>query len=90
MSESYMMLVVEAGRSRLRLLRRIVLFVSNLEGEDRRLYTMYGSMDVEVSSPGKLFPRTPLGLGLTMRLSELGQRVVAKLLACSPNLNEKA
>lgn len=85
-----MMLVVEAGRSRPRLVRQIVLYVSNLEGEDRRLYTMYGSMDAEVSCPSNLFPRTPLGLGLTMRLSEFGRRVVAKLLACSRNLDEKA
>jgi hypothetical protein len=85
-----MMLVVEAGRSRLRLARQIVLYVSNLEGEDRRLYTMYGSMDVEMSNPRELFPGTPLGLELMVDVTEFGQRVVAKPLACPPDLDEKA
>jgi hypothetical protein len=85
-----MVLVVIAGKSRLRLIRRTVLCVSNLEGEDHRLYTNRRGMGVKVSSPSKLFPRTPLGLGLTMRLSELGPKVVAKLLASSPGLDEEA
>jgi hypothetical protein len=85
-----MVLVVKAGRNRLRLVRQTVLCVLSLEGEDCRLYTVRRGMGVKVSSPSKLFPRTPLGPGLTMKLSEFGERVVAKLLACPPNLNEKA
>jgi hypothetical protein len=84
------MLVVEAVRSRLRLARQTVLCMSNLESEDRRLYTIHHSMGVEVTNPRKLFPGTPLGLELMVDVSEFGQRVVAKLLACSPNLDEGA
>jgi hypothetical protein len=47
-------------------------------------------MGGRVCDPRKLFPRTPLGLELTMGVPEFAPEVVAKLLACSPDIDEKA
>lgn len=50
--------------------------ISNVEGEDRTLYTIHRSMRRKSICPQKLFPRTPLGPKLAIGVCEIGPEVV--------------
>lgn len=58
-------------------LGRLFWMISNVEGEDRALYTIHRSMRRKSICPQKLFPRTPLGLKLAVGVCEMGPEVVA-------------
>lgn len=56
---------------------RLFWMISNLGGEDRTLYTIHPSMRRKSVCPQELFPRTPLGLELTLNVLGIGPEKVA-------------